>query len=67
MREHRYSDAAFAAKVTAALPAGKKVSASAVTKWRLGSSVPRRETIIVVENLTDGGVTAASFVHAEGP
>ena len=70
MREYRYSDPVFAARVSKELKSTfkrKGVTASAVVKWRLGTSIPRREAIIVIENITDGTVTAASFVHAERP
>lgn len=67
MQENRYSDAALAKAVTAALPPGKSVSASSVTKWRLGITMPRKAPMRIIGNLTDGMVTGESFVQAEGP
>lgn len=67
MQENRYSDAALAAAVTAVLPEGKSVSASSVTKWRLGKTMPRKAAMRAIGNITGGIVTGESFVHAEGP
>lgn len=67
MQENRYSDAALAKKVTEALPPGKSVSASSVTKWRLGITMPRKLAQRAIGNISDGAVTGESFVQAEGP
>jgi hypothetical protein len=72
MDDRKYSDAAFAKAVTAAvltlsMTKRRPVSVSAVTKWRLGKTIPRREATLAIENLTGGEVTAGSFVHAERP
>lgn len=67
MQENRYSDAALARAVTAELPDGKSVSASTVTKWRLGINMPRKLAQRAIGNISDGAVTGESFVQAEGP
>ena len=67
MQENRYSDAVLSKAITASLPAGKSVSASSVAKWRLGVTVPRRAPQRVIIELSEGAVTAASFIYAEGP
>lgn len=63
MREHRYSDAAFAAAVTEKMTAGREVKSRTVTKWRLGTSMPRRPALGAIATVTEGAITANDFVE----
>lgn len=61
------TDLQFAELVTKAIKPPKVVSASAVAKWRLGVTMPRKAALVAIGNVTDGEVTAESFAHAEAP
>lgn len=64
--EKGYTDQQFADRVSIQL-GGVAVSSSAVRKWRLGVTMPRKRKLVAISAATDGIVTAQSFVEAEGP
>lgn len=66
MRENRYSDQTFADAVNSEikrLGSQKTVTAAAVGKWRLGTSVPRKVPLRAIGALTEGAVPYESFVE----
>jgi len=64
--EKGYTDQQFADRMSIEL-GGASVSASIVRKWRLGVTMPRKRKLSAINVITDGAVTAESFVEAEGP
>lgn len=61
MHHKMHSDQSFAEALEKEMD-GAHVGASTVRKWRLGKSVPRPARIKAITKLTNGEITANSFM-----
>lgn len=62
LRENRYTDPQFAAAMAKQLQISQ-FSPRTVEKWRLGLATPRKPSMLAIMKITDGAITADSFIE----